>query len=180
MRFLGLTPKRLAVSNAQPFRLGKTSYYCNASRISYLAQGVVFHEVTTSPGGDDQVELTVDRSSCDTLPKITRLDPASLAKLALSVANAENDASAKEYPPNSNLQFGGASAHEGIVEERFIIPAYSPTGPQINTTMVTEVSQGFLCQKYRDPLLQGVTFHRIYVSKDGSLIFDFGLDGGHC
>jgi hypothetical protein len=166
--------------NAHSAQLGKTSFYCNASRISYLTQGVVFHEMTMSPSGDDQVELTVDRSSCDILPKITRLDPASLAKLALTVANAENDASAKEYPPNSILQFGGASAHEGIVEERFIVPTYSPTSPQINTTVVTDVSRGFLCEKYRGPLLQGISFHRTYVSKDGGLIFDFGVDGAHC
>ena len=166
--------------NADALRLGKTSFYCNASRISYLTQGGVFHDMTMSPSGDDQVELTVDRSSCDTLPKIARLDPASLAKLALSVANAENDASAKEFPPNGILQFGGASAHEGVVEERFILPIYSATGPQINTTMVTDVSRGILCEKYRNPLLQGITFHRTYVSKDGGLIFDFGVDGAHC
>jgi hypothetical protein len=165
---------------AESVRLGKTSFYCNASRISYLTLGVVIHEMTMSPSGDDQVELTVDRSSCDTLPKITQIDPASLAKLALSVASAENDASAKEYPPNGVLQFGGASAHEGIVEERFILPTYAPTGPQVNTTVVTDVSRGILCEKYRVPLLQGITFHQTYLSKDGGLIFNFAVNGSHC
>jgi hypothetical protein len=166
--------------NADQVRLGKTSYYCNASRISYLTQGVVFHDITTSPSGDDQLEISVDRSSCDSLPKITRLAPSSLAKLALSVADAENNASTKNYPPNSILQFGGASAHEGVVEERFTLPTYLPTGPQINTVNITNVSRGFLCGEYRSPLLQGITFHRMYVSKDGSLIFDFAVDGSNC
>jgi hypothetical protein len=162
-------------ATAQSFQLGKTSFYCNASRISYLALGVVFHEITTSPGGDDQIELTVDRSSCDKLPKIAQLDPATLAKLALSIAKAENDGSAKDYPPNGIIQFGGASAHEGIVEERFTVP-----GPPASTTTLADVSRGFLCAKYRDPLLRGITFHHTYLSKDGSPIFDFRVDGTHC
>jgi hypothetical protein len=166
--------------NAETVRLGKTSFYCNAGRIQYLTLGVVIHEMTMSPRGDDQVDLTVNRASCDTLPKIAQIDPASLAKLALSVASTENEASAKEFPPTGVLQFGGASAHAGIVEERFILPAYSPTGPQVNTTVVTDVSRGILCEKYRVPLLQGIKFHRTYVSKDGGLIFDFAVDGSHC
>jgi hypothetical protein len=166
--------------NADALRLDKTSFYCNASRITYLTLGVVFHDVTVSPMGDDQVEVTVDRSSCDALPKVARLEPNSLAKLALSVADAENDASAKQFPPNGPIQFGGANAHEGIVEERFILRTYSATGPQINTTAVTDVSRGNLCARYRTVLLQGITFHRTYLSSYGSAIFDFGVDGSHC
>jgi len=164
--------------NAEQVRIGKTSYYCNASRISYLTQGVVFHDITMSPSGDDQVEIIVDRSSCDSLPKISRLAPASLASLAKSVADAENNASEKTYPSNNVLQFDGASAHDGVVEERFTLPTHLPTGSKI--TNVTDVSRGFMCETYRTPLLQGIKIHQTYVSKDGNLIFEFEIDGPHC
>jgi len=163
---------------AEKLRLGKTSFYCNADRIAYLTMGVVIREITTSPGGDDQLEINVDRSSCNSLPAVTRLNSAQLVRLAQDVADAENKASAKNYPLNGVLQFNGASANEGVVEERLTFPGPLPTRQQMIN--MTDVTRGFTCEKYGTSLHQGLTIHQTFVSSDGKPIFDFAVDGSHC
>jgi hypothetical protein len=166
--------------NTNMLRLGKTSYYCNPSRIKYIDRGIVIHEITASPTGDDQFDYTIDKPSCDALPKPTRADPASLAKLALSVTDAENDALKKENKRVSLFQFSGASAHQGLVEERFTVATNSLLNLQANRIRLKDVTRGYLCGKYRDPLLQGLAIHRMFASEDGSPVFDFTVDASDC
>jgi hypothetical protein len=165
---------------ADTLRLGKTSYYCNPSRIKYINLGIAIHEMTVSASGDDQLDITIDKSSCDALPKPTPADPASLAKLALSVTDAENDALKKENAGNPHFQFSGARAHQGLVEERFTVATNSLASLQTNRTNLKDVTRGFLCGKYRASLLQGVAIHRMFASEDGSPVFDFTVDGSDC
>jgi hypothetical protein len=45
-------------------RLAKALYYCDSRYVTYLRQGVVFHEVIALPDHSDQVDFTIDRSMC--------------------------------------------------------------------------------------------------------------------
>lgn len=167
--------------DADGLRLHRTYYYCHPSRISYITRGVVIREITASPGGDDQLDYTIDKSSCDALPpRPTRADPASLARLAQSVTDAENDVLKKQNATNSLFQFSGASAHQGIVEERFTVATRSLASARANRTMLTDVARGHLCGRYRDALFQGVAVRGVFASEDGSPAFDFTIDGSNC
>lgn len=162
-------------------RLHRTYYYCHPSRISYITRGVVIHEITASPGGDDQFDYTIDKLSCDALPpKPTRADPASLARLALSVAEAENDALKKVNVREPLFQFIGANARQGLVEERYTVATNSLASMQANRAMLRDVSVGNLCGKHRDALFQGVAVRQMFASEDGSPVFDFTIDGSDC
>jgi hypothetical protein len=166
-------------SNADQVRLNKASYYCNESRIAYLKLGVVMHEVIATSDNSDQLDFTFDISSCDNLPKSKPADSKTLAELALTVAKTEND-SLRE-PSKSPLRLKGATAHEGTVDERFVVlDASARAGTQANRGNITGVFKGYFCSKYRDAISQGVVIHHFFALPDDSPVFDFTIDRSTC
>jgi hypothetical protein len=170
--------------SADQTRLVKASYYCKESRLAYLKLGVVMHEVIATPGNSDQIEFTFDKSSCDALPKARLADSKTLAELALTVAKAQNDAAENEAlgkASNSSFHLDGATAHQGIVDERFIIPDPSArAGAQANRGKIVAVATGYFCAKYRDVISQGLAFHPFFVLADDSPVIDFTIDRSNC
>jgi hypothetical protein len=165
-------------------RLSKTSYYCNESRISYLKQSIVIHEVIATSNGSDQFDFTFDKSSCEKIPEAKTADAATLARLALTVAKAENEANktgTSEKPLNSPFQFSGATAHQGIVDERFIVRVPSAKASvQASRGNMEGFVRGYLCTKYRDFIFQGIAFHHFFVLADDSPVLDFTIDRSNC
>ncbi|HLH92459.1 MAG TPA: hypothetical protein VKX28_28855 [Xanthobacteraceae bacterium] len=51
-------------ANIETARRSTAALYCNESRRAFLDQGVVLHEVFAMSDGSDQVEFTIDKSSC--------------------------------------------------------------------------------------------------------------------
>jgi hypothetical protein len=171
-------------NNSDQMRLGKASYYCNESRISYLKQGVVIHEMIATSNNSDQFDFTFDKSSCDHLPNAKLAGSAALAELALTVAKVENEANKTEAsgkPLNSPFQFNGATAHQGIVDERFVVrDASAKASVQASRGNMEGFARGYLCSKYRDFIFQGIVFHHFFVLADGSPVIDFTIDRSNC
>jgi hypothetical protein len=166
-------------ANAEQVRLAKAPYYCNEARLAYLKQGVVMHEVIATPDNSDQIDLTFDSSSCDNLAKANPADSRTLTELALTTAKAENEAVGK--PSNAAFHLDGATAHQGIVDERFIVVDASATAStQANRGNIARVFKGYFCSKYRDAISQGLAFHQFFVLSDGSPVIDFIVDKSSC
>ena len=53
-------------SNSNTARAALIGFYCEASRVAYLQQGLVIHQTYARSDNKDRVEFTIDRSSCDT------------------------------------------------------------------------------------------------------------------
>jgi len=151
-------------------RLDKASYYCNDSRIAYLKQGVVMHEILLAPNRSDKLDFIFDRESCDSLPRPNLADPKTLADFAITVAKAENETTDK----NSVFRIDRAVAHQGVVDERFIF------SPQANRINIVGFFTGYYCSKYREFISQGLVFHHSFVLPDGSPVVDFTIDKSRC
>jgi hypothetical protein len=168
-------------ASADQTRLVKASYYCKESRLAYLKLGVVMHEVIATPTNSDHIDFTFDKSSCDALPKATLADAKTLAELALSVAKAQNEAAANEASgkaSNTAFHLDGATAHQGIVDERFIVPDQSAN--QANRGKIVAVATGYFCAKFRDVISQGLAFHQFFILADNSPVIDFTVDKTNC
>jgi hypothetical protein len=171
-------------SSSDQMRLGKSSYYCNEARISYLKQGIVIQEIIITSNNGDQFDFTFDKSSCEGLPKAKLADSTTLAELALTVAKVENEANKTEAsgkPLNFPFQFNGATAHQGIVDERFIVRVPSTRASvQANRGNMEGFVRGYLCSKYRDFIFKGIAFHHFFVLADDSPVIDFTIDRSNC
>jgi hypothetical protein len=171
-------------ANAVQTRLLKASFFCKDKLLGYLKLGVVVHEVIATPAKGDQVEFTFDKSSCDALPKERQADSNSLTELALTVAKAQNEAGENELlgkAANSPLHLSGATAHQGVVDERFIFPDPSAqASAQVNRGKIAAAVTGYFCAKYRDAISQGLAFHPSFVLADNSPLIDFTIDRSSC
>jgi hypothetical protein len=165
-------------SKADQMRLVKTSYYCNESRIAYLKQGIVMHEILTTAGNTEQIEFTFDISSCGSLPKSKLADSETLAEFALSVAKTENEGVGKSS--NSPFRFDGATARQGVVDLRFIVLDASAMAAPARSGQLRGVLTGYFCSKYRDFISQGLALHHVFVLQDGSPMTDFTTDRSSC
>jgi hypothetical protein len=174
---------RLKTSTEQ-MRLVKVAYYCKESRLAFLKLGVVIHEVVATAANTDNIDFTFDKSSCDSLPKATLADPKTLAESALTVAKAENEATGNEaFGKNSTgpFQLSEATAHQGVVDERFTVPASTANAiTPANRGKITALVTGYFCTKYRDVISQGLTFHHFFVLADHSPVIDFTVDRSNC
>ncbi|HEX9323775.1 MAG TPA: hypothetical protein VF913_16900 [Xanthobacteraceae bacterium] len=166
-------------SNADHIRSVKASYYCNESRIIYLKHGVVMREIIATSNNNDQIEFTFDVSTCDSLPKSKLADSKALAEFALTVAKAENEQLGK--PSNSPFRLDAATAHQGVVDERFVVlDASSALSAQANYGNIKGILTGYLCGKYGNFISQGLVFHHFFVLPDGSPVIDYTIDRSKC
>jgi len=166
-------------STADQTRVAKASYYCNEARISYLKQGVVMREIVATSDNSDHIEFTFDISTCDRLPKPKQADSKTLAEFALTAARTENAELGK--PSNSWFRLDRATAHQGIVDERFIsLDASAAASAQANRGNIRGILTGYFCGKYRDFIFQGLAFHHFFVLPDGSPVIDFTIDRSNC
>jgi hypothetical protein len=144
----------------------------------------VMHEVIATPGNGDKIEFTFDKSSCDDLPKPKLADAKTLAELALNVAKAQNQAVENEAlgkASNASVHLSEATAHQGVVDERFIIPdSSSGAKTQANRGKIVAVTTGYYCSKFRDVISQGLAFHQFFVLGDDSPVIDFTIDRSNC
>jgi hypothetical protein len=154
----------------------KAAFYCKKLGVAYLNRGVVIHEVMATSTHSDQIDITVDKSSCADLPKVSVADAGTLAALALSAAKSENETTRSP----SHTTFGGATAHQGTVDERFTVPDSARAGTQANRGKIASVLTGYVCTRYRDVIFQGVAFHDFFVATDDSPLIDFTIDGSSC
>jgi hypothetical protein len=161
-------------------RLTKISYYCNESRITHLNQGVVIHDVTATSDDSDRVDLTIDKSSCEGLPKPQFADAKTLAALAQTVAKAENEDLGKE-PPNALFRLDGATAHDDVVDVRFIVrDAAIREAVLADRANFAGFQKVYFCSKHRGDISRGLTFHPVFVLPDGSPVLDFAIDKSSC
>ena len=166
-------------SNLDKIRVDKASYYCNAGRIGALKQGVVMHEVIATPDDSDRLEFTFDKSTCDQLPSSTPADARTLAEFAVTAAKAENESAVQ--PSTAPFRLSGATAHEGVVDERFtVLDPAAGARTQANSGKIAGVLKGYYCSKYRDFIARGLVFHHAFVLPDNSPVFDFTIAKGDC
>jgi hypothetical protein len=163
-------------ANIETARRSTASLYCNEGRRAFLDQGVVLHEVFALADGRDQVDFTVDKSSCDSLPKTPTVDAKTLAGLALAAASAENAESAGRAA--SAVRFGGATARDGVVDVRFTVA--DPAAAQRDLRGIVSVLAGFYCTKYLGSISQGLAFHLAIAPTSGPSIFEFIIDRTKC
>jgi hypothetical protein len=171
-------------TNSEQVRLAKVSYYCKDSRLAFLKQGIVIHEVLTTAANTEQINFTFDKSSCDGLPKAALADPKTLAEFALTIAKTVNEAAsneAQEKSANGPFRLSGATAHQGVVDERFTVLASSATAMTPESRgKITAVVTGVFCTKYHDVIAQGLAFHNFFVLADQSPVMDFTVDRSNC
>jgi hypothetical protein len=177
-------------TSSEQMRLAKVSYYCEDSRLVFLKRGVVIHEVVTTAANTEQINFTFDKSSCDSLPKAALGDKAALAdsktlaEFALTIAKAANETAGNEAQgksANGPFRLSGATAHQGVVDERFTVLASSATAitPE-NRGKITAAVTGVFCTKYHDVIAQGLAFHNFFVLADQSPVMDFTVDRSNC
>jgi hypothetical protein len=159
--------------NVEETRVIKASYYCNESRIAYLKQGVVIHEVVAVADGSGQLDFTFDESSCDNLPKPTQADAKTLAELALTTAKAENESPAKSS--TADFRLVEATAHEGVVEERFLV-AHNP----MDRVRTMQILRGYFCAQHHDTVFRGLVFHLVFVLTGDVPVLDLAIDRSRC
>jgi hypothetical protein len=165
-------------NNVDQMRSAKTSYYCNESRVAYLKQGVVMHEILATSGNTDRIEFTFDISTCNNLPKSKLADSKDLAEFALSVAKTENESVGKTS--NSPFRLDGATARQGTVDLRFVVLDSSATATPTSRGQISGVLTGYFCTKYRDFISRGLALHHFFVLPDGSPVIDFRVDRSNC
>ena len=171
-------------ANAEQMRLAKLSYYCKDSRLTVLKHGVVIHEVVAAAANAEQIDFTFDKSSCDAQPKAALADPKTLAEVAQTVAKAANEAAGTETQGNAAngpFRLSGATAHQGVVDERFTVMASSAQAmtPE-NRGKITAVITRVFCTKYHDVISQGLAFHNFFLLADQSPLIDFTVDRSDC
>ncbi len=164
-------------ANAEPARIAKTSYYCNESRIDYLKQGVVIHDILALSGGRDQVETTIDKSSCDRLPRPAQADAKTLTELALAAAKTENEPA--ENRSQSAFHFAGATAHQGVVDLRFVFRD-AAAAAAVDQQKLVAVLSVYMCTKYRDSIVRGLVFHPVFALANDPPTIDFIIDRSKC
>lgn len=142
-------------ANLGTTRLGLARYYCSASRVFLLNSGVVIHEVLWAPDDRDRIEITIDRSSCATLPVPKLADAETLGRMAQAVAARENKEGGGSLTKGP-FQFDSASAHGGLVELNFIVTDTS-AGQNVKAKPAQwmGILTGYFCGKYSDDLGQG-------------------------
>jgi hypothetical protein len=163
-------------TNVERARLATVSLFCNDSRRPVLNQGVVIHQVYALSDGSDQVEFTVDKSSCDRLPKTPVADATTLAALALEAAKAENES--VRGGGGLAVRFARATAHEGVVDLLFTV--VDPATARQNLSSGVGTLAGFYCSKYLGLISQGLTLHLILAPTSGPPIFEFMIDRTKC
>jgi hypothetical protein len=168
-----------ALKNAgEQMRMERTFHYCN--RNADVKHGVVIHDITVNADASDRIDFTVDAASCDSLPKPQLADTGTLAGLAEAAAKAENEDSAQKAP-DGPVRLEGAIAHEGIVDERFTVQDASIKDKMLaNRDYFIGLNEGAICAKYRNAILQGLTFHQAYVSPDDKPVLDLTIDKFSC
>jgi hypothetical protein len=169
-------------ASADKIKLGAASYFCKDERLSYIKAGVVIRTVEAASDGHDRVEITVDQSACESLAPPPKLaDPQTLAAIARTVAQAENEENGSKRSSDAPFYFEAATAHEGTVEVRFTV-ADADVGQHIsaNRTQVVGVLQGSSCFKHGDDLRQGLSLHYVFNLKDNSPVIDFTFDKSSC
>jgi hypothetical protein len=160
-------------------RIAKISYYCHESRVDYLNRGIVIHDVVALSGGHDQVETTIDKSSCGTLPKAVPADAKILAELAVAAAKAENLPA--ESRPQAAYHFVEATAHDGVVDLRFAIrDAAAVALVQANREKLAALLSGYMCTKYRDSIMRGLVFHPVFALPNNPATTEFTIDRSQC
>jgi len=169
-------------ASADKIKLGTASYFCKGERLSYINAGVVIRTVEAASDGHDRVEITVDRSACENLAPPPKLaDPQTLSAIARTVAQAENEENGSKRSADSPFYFEAATAHEGIVEMRFMV-ADADVGQHISAKrlQLVGVLQGNSCYKHGDDLRRGLSLHYVFNLKDNSPVIDFTFDKSSC
>jgi hypothetical protein len=168
-----------AKANTQQMQVSTASYYCNESRITFLKQGVVIHMIYALPDGSNDIELTIDKSSCDGLTTPKPLNIKALGELAKTIVKSESAEAQKS--PSPTLRLDAITANQGVVEmHRTVIDGSGWGDTSAARRNVAGLTAGFLCSKYRDAILQGIVFHDFFSRPDGSPIFDIAIDRSNC
>jgi len=168
-----------AKSNAEQMRVSTDSYYCNESRIAFLKQGVVIHIVYGLSDGSDAIDLTIDKSSCDSLITPKPFDIKALGELAKTIAKTESAEAQKS--PSPTFRLDAITANQGAVEVHRTVIDGSGWGETLAARRnVGGLAAGFLCSKYREAILQGIVFREFFSRPDGSPLFDITIDKSNC
>ncbi|MBO0759169.1 MAG: hypothetical protein J2P54_25290 [Bradyrhizobiaceae bacterium] len=167
-------------ANFDSTRLALTRYYCSSSRVRFINDGVVVHQVMLAPDKSDRIEITVDRTSCANLPVQKLADPESLARMAQAVAsreNAEKSASMTRGP----FQFDAASADNSVVELHSVVMDESVAqNVKTKPEQLVGLLKGYFCGKYGDELGQGLSIHEKFTLANGIPVTDFTIDRSSC
>jgi hypothetical protein len=167
-------------ANLDSTRLALTRYYCSSSRIRFLNDGVVVHQVMLAPDNSDRLEITIDHASCANLPAPKLADLGSLARMGQSVANREN-AEKRASTTRRPFQFDAASADNGVVELHSVVTDVSVAqNVKTRPEQLIGLLNGYFCAKYGDELGQGLSIHEKFTLADGSPITDFTIDRSSC
>jgi hypothetical protein len=159
-------------------RVTKASTYCTESNMAAMTQGVVIHEIAALPDDSDQIDFTIDLSTCDMLPKPQPADAATLAELARNVAKVEGSRRAQ---PGAAFRLDDATARDGVVEERLVVRDMSAKDEMLADRAHFEgVQKNYFCPTFRNVMLRGMTFHLVFVSQDGSPVLDVAINRSNC
>lgn len=165
--------------SAESSRLSLAAHFCTESRKEALIQGVVVHEVFAMSSPNDQVEFTIDKSSCDSLTRVAPADAKTLAELALAAAKAENATASSQS--QSAYHLVEATAHQGVVDLRFVVrDASTAAAMQAEQRNLAGYVAGYLCGKYLDSIHRGLVFHSVFAVTNGPPTIEFTIDRSAC
>jgi hypothetical protein len=155
-------------------------FYCGGGRRPFFNKGVVLHQIMKGPNDSDRFEITIDRSSCESLPTPKLADAPTLARLAEAVAAREKDEQ-RAATADAPFRPTGAEAHEGAVELHWTVP-----DPAVGAKLKSNAQQmdgflrGYFCGKYESEIGQGLTIHHTFTLADGGAVADFTVNGSSC
>jgi hypothetical protein len=166
-------------ADAEKARSSLVSFYCREQRRAFFEQGGVVHQVYALSGGSDQVEFTVDKSSCERLPKVEPADAKTLAELALAAAKAENETVSSKS--QAEFRLIEATAHQGVVDLRFVIrDAATAAAAQAEEWTLAGYVSGYLCRKYLDSIHRGLVFHAVFAVQGNPPAIELTIDHSKC
>jgi hypothetical protein len=161
---------------ADSFKASKISYFCGEGRRVPLQRGVVIREITATSDGSDKIEIVVDEAACERIVLPALADPNTLAQFAQLVAKSKNEF--EKSGGNALLSFGGATSHDGVVEERMIVA--DAAAFRANSIDIRGRATGYNCGKFREQILRGLVIRYSFVLSDGSPLDDLLIDRSKC
>lgn len=162
------------------------------THIPAFRSGVAVHVVYQ--GGAGIIETTVDQTVCDSFSRKPAVDAPVLAGMARDITKTLNGTAQVQdeimkQVMDALVRFDGATAHSGVVEERYRL---APEGAELSmlfkTVRMRSVFLMLSCFQHYDFVEQGGAFHlnillpdgKPWITEKGKPVLDFTVDRSNC
>lgn len=165
-------------SHLDTAKRGLAGYFCDQARRPYIDQGIVIVEHFSNAEDSDHVDIQIDKSTCAGLQPVAVADPATLAGLAASIADADRK-TIRQHPDKPGIYLYDAAASANMVDEKLSVSS-ADLAAKIDRVQITGFLRGYTCGKYGDQIRRGVSVRYRFILPDNSTAFEYVVDKPAC